>query len=122
MPSCLVTGTLQGSLLVVMVFITAFLATKTKEHPSSSWGSLGEPYLLSTVALGGGVNLFPVIYAKVKPNARDLGRMKLATIGALATVALLTLLWCLFLLMIVPQTGPVSLDNANTHGQVCGGV
>eukprot|EP00003_Mantamonas_plastica_P020915 TRINITY_DN3374_c0_g1_i1.p2 TRINITY_DN3374_c0_g1~~TRINITY_DN3374_c0_g1_i1.p2 ORF type:complete len:126 (+),score=44.48 TRINITY_DN3374_c0_g1_i1:374-751(+) len=77
---------------------------------------------MGTVALGGAVNLMPVAFKSVQPFKPDLKRFRNTVVAALATVFVLNVFWCLFILQIVPQTptpdNPNSLLSAAEQGQI----
>lgn len=54
-----------GTLLVLMVAVTAYVAFDILQEISSDWSHIAEAFLMSTVALGGAINLMPLIFNKV---------------------------------------------------------
>jgi len=54
-----------GILLVLMVAITGYVAFDIMQSISSDWTKIAESFLMSTVALGGAINLMPLIFNKV---------------------------------------------------------
>ena len=55
-----------------MVGAIGYVAGRQDVRPSSSFGAVGEPFLLGTVALGGVVNVLPILYPTVPHTARGL--------------------------------------------------
>lgn len=50
---------------MLMVAVTAYVAFDIMESIDSSWAHIAESFLMSTVALGGAINLMPLIFNKV---------------------------------------------------------
>ena len=48
-----------------MVGIVSYLGIKIDEPSTDNWRYIGKPFLIGTVALGGAINVMPVIYSKV---------------------------------------------------------
>eukprot|EP00698_Gefionella_okellyi_P023712 TRINITY_DN8176_c0_g1_i3.p1 TRINITY_DN8176_c0_g1~~TRINITY_DN8176_c0_g1_i3.p1 ORF type:complete len:408 (+),score=77.01 TRINITY_DN8176_c0_g1_i3:90-1313(+) len=112
----------KGTLLIVMVVITGYLGSQQALDAVSSFAHTGEPFLIGTVALGGAVNVVPVIYAKVQPTRRDISIMRMCICAGLVICWLLNVLWCHFILEVVPQLGApndtATLQYALHHGQI----
>jgi hypothetical protein len=87
-----------------MVVLTGIVSLQVKQGFSDSWQHIGRPFLIGTVALGGAMNTLPIIYSKMKPTRRNLNFFRWSAVSALFVCFLLNVLWCLFVLMIVPQT------------------
>jgi amino acid permease len=113
---------LKGSLLVVVVAITGILAGVVGETYSNNWTYTRDPFLITTVALGGAVNVLPVYFQKVSFNARDISRFRFSVLAGLFVVWVLNFLWALFLLEIIPQHnvggGTISLEHAREEGEI----
>jgi len=111
----------KGTILILMVAATAVVGMKVGRPMSTNWEYVGKPFLIGTVALGGAVNLLAVTFAKIHPNRNDTVKYLKAIIGGLFTVWVLNVLWCYYLLRIVPQTpaeGPINLLNSNKKGEI----
>lgn len=65
---------------------------------------IGNPFLIGTVALGGAINILPIIFAKIHLSRRDILLFLFAVITGLFVVWILNVLWCYYILLIVPQT------------------
>lgn len=115
----------KGLILVVMVLVTGIIGNAAKLDFTSEWAYIGRPLLIGTVALGGGVNVVPVVLAKVDNSKREIWRNLLALIAGLLFVWFLNVLWCYFVLRTVPQFGgPINCDRVDTleAARVCGNI
>jgi len=80
------------------------------DHPiSSDWRYTGQSFLIGTVALGGAVNILPVVFAKVRMRRADMIKFLGSILAGLLTVWILNVIWCYYVLKIVPQQGEISL-------------
>jgi hypothetical protein len=48
-----------------MVGVTAYVGLDIMESIDSDWSHIAESFLMSTVALGGAINLMPLVFNKV---------------------------------------------------------
>lgn len=55
---------MKGTLLVLMVAITAYVAFELDQTIVNNFSKIADSFLMSTVALGGAVNLMPLIFNK----------------------------------------------------------
>eukprot|EP01104_Vermistella_antarctica_P019578 TRINITY_DN7734_c0_g1_i1.p1 TRINITY_DN7734_c0_g1~~TRINITY_DN7734_c0_g1_i1.p1 ORF type:complete len:399 (+),score=97.08 TRINITY_DN7734_c0_g1_i1:144-1199(+) len=109
----------KGSLLVVMVAITAVVGYQVNNAISDDWLYSGQPFLIGTVALGGAVNLLPVVYCKIKFTREDMVKFLWAVTLGLLVVFLLNIAWAFYVLRIVPQRGEGNtLQEAQEKGQI----
>lgn len=111
----------KGSMLVLMVVVTAIVGLEVNNPITNDWRYIGKPFLIGTVALGGAINILPIIFAKIHMNRRDILLFLVAVIGGLFAVWILNVLWCYYILLIVPQTAPegeVSLEEAGNLGEI----
>eukprot|EP01094_Clydonella_sp_ATCC50884_P027763 TRINITY_DN8109_c0_g1_i1.p1 TRINITY_DN8109_c0_g1~~TRINITY_DN8109_c0_g1_i1.p1 ORF type:complete len:484 (-),score=99.41 TRINITY_DN8109_c0_g1_i1:177-1628(-) len=108
----------KGSLLVLLVGVTAYVGVQTGEHAKDDWTYIGHPFLIGTVALGGAPFVIPVIFKSVKRNKEDMRLFMISVVLGLIAVYVLTLTWCFYLLRIVPQYGEVSLDQSQQDGEI----
>jgi amino acid permease len=105
---------IKGTLLVVLVGAAGIVATEAQVEFHDSWLHAARPVLITSVALGGAANILPVAFRSVDATRREQRRLQCASVAGLATVFLLNVIWCLFVLMTVPQHGE---DGANTLEQ-----
>lgn len=96
----------KGLILMIMVFVTGVIGAVARLDFVSEWAYVGRPLLIGTVALGGGVNVVPIVLAKVENHAREIRRNLLALVAGLLFVWFLNVLWCYFVLLSVPQFSP----------------
>jgi len=111
----------KGAVLILMVAATAVVGIQAGNPIDNNWKYVGKPFLIGTVALGGAVNILPITFAKIQPNKQDIIKYLRAIIGGLFTVWVLNVLWCFYILRIVPQTadgGPINLQNSNDEGEI----
>lgn len=81
--------------------------------PVSQWQYIAQPLLIGTVALGGAYNILPVVFLKVKQRTKDIRIFLMCSLSGLTLVWIFNILWCYFILQIVPQTGPHDDDKTN---------
>jgi hypothetical protein len=98
-------------MLVFIVILCGVVGFYTNTRWVDNFRYIGRPFLIGTVALGGTANTLPVMFQKIRKNKQTVWWFRLAAICSLFTCYLLILLWCLFVLRIVPQTGPISLEK-----------
>jgi len=107
----------KGSLLVLMVAVTAYVAFDLMESIDSDWSHIAESFLMSTVALGGAINLMPLVFNKVPQRPKEVRKFRWAVCIGLCVCATLIVLWTLFVMLAVPQKGaPPSLEEAADKG------
>jgi amino acid permease len=109
----------KGSMLGLMVVVTALVGYEVNLSISTDWRYVGKPFLIGTVALGGAINILPVVFAKIALKRRDIILFIVAAITGLFFVWALNVLWCYYILLIVPQTGDgISLEHAAEEGDI----
>jgi len=109
---------LKGTLLLVVVCVTTYIGFRINLTTDTDWRYIGKPFLISTITLGGAINILPVTFGKIKPNRQDIIKYMCATIGGLTTVWLLNLIWAYYILKIVPQKGEISLYASEVAGEL----
>lgn len=108
----------KGVLLCLVVAITGAVASRANQTYNDDWKYVADPFLVTTVALGGAINVLPVYFQRVSFNRSDVRKFRLAALAGLAAVWVLNLLWALFLLQVVPQEGDPSLTAASRRGEI----
>lgn len=110
----------KGGLLVVMVMLVGVIGIQIGRSSTSEWLDIGNPFLISTVALGGAINTLPVIYGKIQnPSKQTIRWFRFGAVAGITTCWLINVMWVLFILLIVPQTGPrPSLEYSNENGEI----
>eukprot|EP01135_Chromosphaera_perkinsii_P000491 Nk52_evm45s96 gene=Nk52_evmTU45s96 len=93
----------KGSLLVFTVVITAYVGSTVRVASQSDWTHIGDPYLLGTVALGGVVNVMPMVYAHVPQQEHEIRIFRRGILFGTITCFVLNILWCYAVLEVVPQ-------------------
>ncbi|XP_029939474.1 uncharacterized protein LOC115381967 [Salarias fasciatus] len=105
---------LKGILLIVTVAVTFAVGSEVGLQSSSDFRQMGKPFLMGTVALGGIVNVMPLLYSQISHNKTQILWFRRAVLGGLATCTLLNVLWCWAVLEIVPQTSGLKKSPAST--------
>lgn len=95
---------LKGILLIVTVAVTFAVGSEVGLQSSSDFSQMGKPFLMGTVALGGIVNVMPLLFSQISHNRTQILWFRRAVIGGLTTCTVLNILWCWAVLEIVPQT------------------
>ncbi|XP_076579246.1 uncharacterized protein LOC143315754 [Chaetodon auriga] len=95
---------LKGILLIVTVAVTFAVGSEVGLQSSSDFSQMGKPFLMGTVALGGIVNVMPLLFSEISHNKTQILWFRRAVLGGLTTCTVLNILWCWAVLEIVPQT------------------
>ncbi|XP_074523581.1 uncharacterized protein LOC141788590 [Halichoeres trimaculatus] len=95
---------LKGILLIVTVAVTFAVGSEVGLQSSSDFSQMGKPFLMGTVALGGIVNVMPLLFSQISHNRTQILWFRRAVLGGLTTCTVLNILWCWAVLEIVPQT------------------
>ncbi|KAI3384789.1 hypothetical protein SNEBB_006596 [Seison nebaliae] len=96
----------KGTLLILTVVITFIVGEKVSHSGTikNSWKHTDQPWLMSTVALGGIVNVMPMLFERCSPTREETRHFIMSIAAGLSTCYLLTVFWCSAVLHIVPQT------------------
>ncbi|KAL6073518.1 hypothetical protein QOT17_004822 [Balamuthia mandrillaris] len=109
----------KGFLLIMMVVVTGIVGAEADHPISNNWRYVGQPFLIGTVALGGAANTLPVVFAKIGFHRKDMIKLTAATVLGLFTTYVLNIIWCYYVLKIVPQHGgSISLELAGEEGHI----
>jgi hypothetical protein len=65
------------------VVVTALVGYEVNLSISTDWRYVGKPFLIGTVALGGAINILPVVFAKIALKRRDIILFIVAAISTL---------------------------------------
>ncbi|XP_062306742.1 uncharacterized protein si:ch211-51h4.2 [Osmerus eperlanus] len=95
---------LKGLMLIVTVAVTFAVGSEVHLKSTNDFRQIGKPFLMGTVALGGIVNVMPLLFSQISHNRTQIMWFRRAVLGGLATCTLLNVLWCWAVLEIVPQT------------------
>ncbi|OWF40870.1 uncharacterized protein LOC110463228 [Mizuhopecten yessoensis] len=93
----------KGSLLLGTVIFTFYVGSEVNREIHNDFRSIGAPFLMGTVALGGVINTMPLMYSKISPVPNQVKYFRLSVISGLLTCTVLNVLWCWAVLDIVPQ-------------------
>ncbi|GAA6230917.1 uncharacterized protein LOC108878822 isoform X2 [Lates japonicus] len=95
---------LKGILLIVTVAVTFAVGSEVGLQSNNDFSQMGKPFLMGTVALGGIVNVMPLLFSQISYNKTQILWFRRAVLGGLTTCTVLNILWCWAVLEIVPQT------------------
>ncbi|CAH1244391.1 Hypp7295 [Branchiostoma lanceolatum] len=93
----------KGSLLIATVVVTFFVGAEVSLAIRNDFNYIGAPFLMGTVALGGVVNVMPMLYQKISPVTTQVKHFRGAVVAGISTCTVLNILWCWAVLHIVPQ-------------------
>ena len=94
----------KGCMFAACVVITFLVGAKVDSQYTDDWRAVGEPFLMGTVAIGGIINILPILFMRIKPRADQIRKLNAAVILGLTTCFVLNIMWCWTILKIVPQT------------------
>ncbi|XP_065177732.1 uncharacterized protein LOC135808466 isoform X2 [Sycon ciliatum] len=95
---------LKGGILIVTVVVAFVVGSKIHNHTTVDFGASGEPFLMGIVAVGGVVNMMPLMYTKVDcRSAKQVTNFRRAVTLGMLTCAVLNTFWCYAVLSIVSQ-------------------
>ncbi|CAL8255756.1 unnamed protein product [Merluccius merluccius] len=106
---------LKGLLLIVTVAVTFAVGSEVGLQSSTDFSQMGKPFLMGTVALGGIVNVMPLLFSQISHNKNQIMWFRRAVLAGLTTCTVLNILWCWAVLEIVPQTSS-SWDGVASGG------
>ncbi|XP_075258078.1 uncharacterized protein LOC142350050 isoform X2 [Convolutriloba macropyga] len=95
---------IKGCMFAACVVITFLVGAKVDNQYTNDWSATGEPFLMGTVAIGGIINILPILFMRIRPKADQIRKLNAAVILGLTTCFFLNIMWCWTLLKIVPQT------------------
>ncbi|XP_035692225.1 uncharacterized protein LOC118426809 isoform X2 [Branchiostoma floridae] len=106
----------KGSLLIATVVVTFFVGAEVSLAIKDDFNYIGAPFLMGTVALGGVVNVMPMLYHKISPVTTQVKHFRGAVVAGISTCTVLNVLWCWAVLHIVPQLpcSPMSIVGNTT--------
>eukprot|EP01129_Flabellula_baltica_P006641 TRINITY_DN2501_c0_g1_i1.p1 TRINITY_DN2501_c0_g1~~TRINITY_DN2501_c0_g1_i1.p1 ORF type:complete len:459 (-),score=46.93 TRINITY_DN2501_c0_g1_i1:23-1399(-) len=110
----------KGSLLILVVLVTMIISDASDNSYVDNWAYIGQPFLIGTVALGGGYAILPFTFKKIHNRKVDLLLYVLAVGLALLFIFTLNVFWCFFLLQAIPQVGDsnITLEKSAEHGEI----
>lgn len=105
-------------MLIVMVAVVGYIGVeRTKVQSSDDYTSAGAPFLIGTIALGGVVNVMPVLFESIPMNKLALQQFRSAVIAGVVVCYVLNLLWAYFILRVVPQSSDGACYQVRVWGQ-----
>ncbi|XP_029355989.1 uncharacterized protein LOC115042098 [Echeneis naucrates] len=84
---------LKGILLIITVAVTFAVGSEVGLQSSSDFSQMGKPFLMGTVALGGIVNVMPMLFSQISHNRTQILWFRRAVLGGLTTCTVLNILW-----------------------------
>ncbi|XP_072034211.1 uncharacterized protein [Amphiura filiformis] len=94
----------KGGILVATVVVTFGVGAAVANEIKNNFQYMGQPFLMGTVALGGIMNVMPLMYSRIDFVKTQIRAFMLAVLAGLTTCMILNVLWCWSVLGIVPQT------------------
>eukprot|EP01028_Stygiella_incarcerata_P010855 TRINITY_DN5875_c0_g1_i1.p1 TRINITY_DN5875_c0_g1~~TRINITY_DN5875_c0_g1_i1.p1 ORF type:complete len:601 (-),score=145.36 TRINITY_DN5875_c0_g1_i1:1619-3421(-) len=94
----------KGSLLVGVVVVVGMVGMEVNHHAKVNWKRTAEPFLMGTVALGGVMNILPVVYARVPHTKSAMKKFRNSILLGVFACFILNIAWTYFVLQIVPQS------------------
>jgi len=93
----------KGTILVLVILMTSVVGFKLFRASSMSWATMGDPFIISTLALAGTTSLQPVLYHSLDGTPRQVRIFRNGCLTALVVCWFLNVLWTFVVLKIVPQ-------------------
>lgn len=104
---------LKGTLFTGTVVVTLLVGLKIQNTVKNDYAAMGDSFLMSTIALGGLMNVMPLMFSKLKQTRDEIIGFNIALFLGLTTCVILNILWCWSVLAIVPQTNTCILNSFN---------
>eukprot|EP01147_Barroeca_monosierra_P008594 gene8594-7772_t len=92
-------------MLIVMVVVVGYIGSEAAITPSSSWAYMGSPFLIGTIALGGVVNVMPVLYEQIPKTKTAILHFRTSVTAGVVVCWTLNVLWLAW------KTVPMSSDE-----------
>eukprot|EP00759_Apiculatamorpha_spiralis_P052910 PhF_6_TR6052/c0_g1_i3/m.8768 len=104
----------KGAVLVAMIALAGYVGSNFFHSTTIDWNAIHQPFILTTLALGGAANIIPVLFSKIDHESpSDISLLRNACLAALVVCWVLITTWTAIVLKIVPQRGPKpSLEDA----------
>jgi len=112
----------KAGLLLLLIVIGGIIGTQINRISVPHWDQFLQPVLVAGVTMGGILNVYPVIYSKVRPTRRNILILLFSVIAGIIVCGIIVLVWTYFVLKIVPQTSAVptepSLAKSLQYGEI----
>ncbi|GJQ08968.1 hypothetical protein GpartN1_g759.t1 [Galdieria partita] len=112
---------LKGAILIVLIALVAAVSLRIGQSFQNRFYFLFDSFLIGTVSLGSVVNVMPVTWSQLgsQKDSRTVKLYRVSVVSAVVTCYILCTVWCLAILLVVPQTSSVdSLQTAYKLGQI----
>ncbi|CAF0918811.1 unnamed protein product [Rotaria sordida] len=109
---------LKGTLFTGTVVVTLLVGLKVQNPVTNDYKAIGDSFLMSTIALGGLMNVMPLMFSKLKQTRDEIIGFNVALFLGLTTCVILNILWCWSILAIVPQRSTCLSNNLNESIQM----
>ncbi|CAF1025859.1 unnamed protein product [Adineta ricciae] len=104
---------LKGTLFTATVIVTLLVGLKIQNPVKNDYSAIGDSFLMSTIALGGLMNVMPMMFAKLKQTREEIIGFNVSVFLGLTTCVILNILWCWSILAVVPQSSTCLSTNIN---------
>ncbi|CAF3353316.1 unnamed protein product [Rotaria socialis] len=104
---------LKGTLFTGTVVVTLLVGLKINNPVKNDYTAMGDSFLMSTIALGGLMNVMPLMFSKLKQTREEIIGFNVALFLGLTTCVILNILWCWSILAVVPQHSTCLSTNIN---------
>ncbi|EDQ87181.1 uncharacterized protein MONBRDRAFT_27639 [Monosiga brevicollis MX1] len=105
-------------MLIVMVAVVGYVGSQTSTAPTADWAATGTPFLIGTLALGGVVNVMPVLYDGIPKSRLALNQFQWSVAAGVVACWVMNVLWAFFILQIVPQAGTGPCHQQSPGGNI----
>lgn len=112
---------LKGTILIVLIAIVSAVSLRISQSFENRFHYLFDSFLIGTVSLGSVVNVMPVTWSQLgcHKDCRTVKLYRIAVVLGVITCYILCSIWCLAVLLVVPQTSSAnSLQMAYKLGQI----
>ncbi|CAF4007659.1 unnamed protein product [Rotaria magnacalcarata] len=84
---------LKGTLFTGTVVVTLLVGLKINNPVKNDYTAMGDSFLMSTIALGGLMNVMPLMFSKLKQTREEIIGFNVALFLGLTTCVILNILW-----------------------------
>jgi hypothetical protein len=112
---------LKGIILIVLIALVAAVSLRIGQPFENRFHYIFDSFLIGTVSLGSVVNVMPVTWSQLgfQKDGRTVQLYRIAVVLGVVTCYIFCTIWCLAVLLVVPQTSSTnSLETAYKLGQI----